>query len=130
MTEGIKTAAVGVICAALCLLIRELRPELAPFAQAGGITVIAVLVLNYLKTLLEQSQELFGQFDVLSIDYLSILIKVLGIAVITKTASDICTDSGSTALAGNVELAGKVIILALCFSLIKTVAGLAGGLIG
>lgn len=129
MTEALKVAAIGVICAVICLLVRQMRPELAPFAQAGGIIAVAALLLSCIKSLLMSAQELFAQFDVLNLDYLSLLIKVLGVAVITKIGADMCNDSGNTALAGSVELAGRVLILFMCFTLIKTVTELAGGLI-
>lgn len=129
MTEGLKFAAVGIICAAAVLLVKELRPELAPFVQTGGIIVIAALLFEYLKKMLESASELFSEFDVLNTEYLSLLIKILGIAVVTEIGADICEDSGNTALAENVELAGRVLILFMCFPLIKTVAQLAGGLI-
>ena len=55
--------------------------------------------------------------------------KILGIAVVTKIGADICTDSSNSALATVVELVGKAIILAMCLSLIKTLAELAKGLL-
>ena len=130
MTDAVKIAAAGIICAVLCLLVRSLRPELEPFVQISGIIVLAVMVFDYLGRLLESASELFEEFDVIDSAYLEIIIKVLGIAIITKTGSDICTDSGNSALASAVGLAGRVMILLLSFSLIKTVASLAGGLLG
>lgn len=130
MTDGLKFAAVGIICAAVTLLVKEFRPELAPFMQAGGIIVFAALLLEYLKKLLESATELFAEFDVLNMEYLSLLIKILGIAAVTEIGSDICEDSGNSALAENVGLAGRILILFMSFPLIKTVAQLAGGLIG
>ena len=129
MTEALKIAAAGIVCAIVCMLIKQLRPELAPFVQVGGIIIISALLLSYIQSLLASAEELFEQFNVLNLDYLSLLIKILGVAVITKIGADMCNDSGNTALAGSVELAGKVLILFMCFSLIGTVTELAGGLI-
>lgn len=129
MTEILKFASIGIVCTVVYVLVRQLRPEFAPFIQSAGLIVMTVLLMDYLKKLLESASELFSAFDVLDIDYLYLLIKVLGIAVVSKIGADICNDSGNSALAGNVELAGKVLILFLSFSLIKTVTELAGGLI-
>lgn len=127
MTEVIKLAAVGIICAVLCVIIRQYRPELAPFAQLAGIVVIGVTALQFVKAVLGMTAELVDGFGVIDVQYLELMIKILGIAVLTKIGADICTDSGSTSLATAVGLAGKVIILAMCFPLIKAVAQLAGG---
>ena len=127
--ESLKFAVIAVICAVLCVLVRQIRPEIAVFVQLGGIIVIVVMIIGYLKTVLAASTELFEKFNVLDAGYFKLLIKVLGIAVVSKTGADICADSGNSALAANVELAGKVIIIALCFSLIKAVTELAGSLL-
>lgn len=129
MTEAVKIAAVGIVCAVLCVLVKQYRPELEPFVQMGGIIVLAVMLFKYLKIVLDSALGLLNEFDIIDAEYLEILAKVLGIAIITKIGADICSDSGNSALASNVELAGKVMILVLCFSLIKTVARLAGGLL-
>ena len=130
MTDAVKIAAVGIICAVLCLLVRNLRPELEPFVQISGIIVLAVILFEYLGTLLESASELLDEFDVINSAYIEVIVKVLAIAVITQTGADICSDSGNSALASAVGLAGKVMILILSFSLIKAVASLAGGLLG
>lgn len=130
MTDAVKIAAAGTVCAVLCLLVRNFRPELEPFVQISGITVLSVMLFGYLGRLLEGASELLGEFDVIDSAYLEVIVKVLGIAVITKTGADICSDSGNSALASAVGLAGRVMMLLLSFPLIKAVASLAGGLLG
>ena len=46
-----------------------------------------------------------------------------------KLVSDICKDSANSALATVVELVGKAVILAMCLSLIKTLAEISKGLL-
>ena len=45
--------------------------------------------------------------------YFSLLIKITGIAYLSEFATNICKDSGETAIASKVELAGRVIIIAM-----------------
>lgn len=129
MTEAVKICATGIACAVICVIVRQLRPETEPLVQLGSVAVIGIMLLSSVKKLLAAAQELFSRFELFDAGYLELLIKVLGIAVIAKIGADICTDSGNTALASVVELAGKVTILLLCFSLIGTVTELAGGLL-
>lgn len=129
MTEAVKIAAAGIICAVLVLLVRQLRPELAPFLQTGGIIVIAVMIAAYIKSVIEKAAGIFEEADAVDAAYLSILVKVLAVAVITRTGADMCADSGNSALKSCVELAGKVLILAMCFPMIEAVVKLAGGLL-
>ena len=53
-------------------------------------------------------------------EYLGTVLKIVGIAVLTQFSSDICRDSGQTALAANVEFAGKLMIAVLSLPMAKT----------
>lgn len=127
--ELFKFALVGIICAVLTVAVRQTRPDIAVFVQLAGITVLAFFSVEYLKNIFIETDGLFAETELISEGYLSLLVKILGIAVITKIGSDICSDSSNSALATVVELVGKSIILAMCLSLIKTLAELAKGLL-
>lgn len=127
--ELFKFALVGIICAVLTVAVRQTRPDIAVFVQLSGITVLAFFAVEYLKNIFIETDGLFAETELISEGYLSLLVKILGIAVITKIGSDICSDSSNSALATVVELVGKSIILAMCLSLIKTLAELAKGLL-
>ena len=62
-------------------------------------------------------------------DNVSILMKALGICVVTQFAADICYDNSCSSMAAAVELAGKIGAIALAVPMIKTVAEIAIGLI-
>jgi stage III sporulation protein AD len=50
-----------------------------------------------------------------------ILIKALGVAILAQMASSICEDSGNKTLSFGVDLAGRVVILALCIPMIRAI---------
>ena len=127
--EIIKFALAGIICAVLTVTVRQSKPELAVFVQLAGITVLAFFAVEYLKNIFIETDGLLAETELISEGYLSLLVKILGIAVITKIGSDICSDSSNSTLATVVELVGKSVILAMCLSLIKTLAELAKGLL-
>ncbi len=128
--EIIKFVAVAVVCAVVCLVLKGIRPEIVPFAEVAAVIVIVVMLAEKLKQALGTLNDLIGNIAVLNDGYIFLLIKILAVAVITKTGADICRDCGNSALGVNVELAGKVIILVMCFPLLKTVVELADGLLG
>lgn len=127
--EAVKLCAAGVVCALMCVLVRQLRPEIEPFVQIGGIIIIGAMLIKRAGELTNAARELFDGFQLLNTGSYELLIKILGIAVITKIGADICNDSGNSALSSMVELAGKTVILFMTFPLIKTVTELAGGLL-
>lgn len=127
--EAVKLCAAGVVCALMCVLVRQLRPEIEPFVQIGGIILIGAMLIKRAGELTNAARELFDGFQLLNTGSFELLIKILGIAVITEIGADICNDSGNSALSSMVELAGKTVILIMTFPLIKTVTELAGGLL-
>lgn len=60
--------------------------------------------------------------------YLKNMFKVLGIALITQIISDICRDSGESALAGQTEMAAKILIVTLILPLLQAVVEVITGL--
>lgn len=61
--------------------------------------------------------------------YLKLMLKVLGIALITQITADICRDCGETALAGQTEVAAKIIIVAMILPLFEAVVKIISGLL-
>ena len=127
--EIIKFALVGIICAVLVVVVRQQRPELAVIVQLAGIAVLAILSIEYLKNIFAETDGLFSEVEFLNDGYLELLVKILWIAAVTKIGTDICKDSANSALATIVELVGKTVILAMCLSLIKTLAEISKGLL-
>ena len=116
--EIIKFALIGILCAVLVVVVRQQRPELAMIVQLAG-----------MKNIFTETDGLFSDAEFLNDGYLELLVKILGIAAVTKIGSDICKDSANSALATVVELVGKAVILAMCLSLIKTLAEISKGLL-
>jgi stage III sporulation protein AD len=75
-------------------------------------------------------KSMFSTADI-NVTYISILLKAMGICFITEFACDCCIDAGQKALAGNISLAGKIIVLVTAIPLyqdvLNTVLSLTGG---
>ena len=61
--------------------------------------------------------------------YLKLMLKVLGIALITQITADICRDCGETALAGQTEVVAKIVIVAMILPLFEAVVKIISGLL-
>lgn len=60
--------------------------------------------------------------------YLKIMFKVLGIALVTQIIADLCRDCGESALAGQTEVAAKIVIVSLILPLLQAVIKVITGL--
>lgn len=101
---------VAVIAALLALALKSAWPVAATaLALMAGLMLLtaavtaALPVFDRVRSLLEN--------DIVDSRYAQILLKALGIALLTQTAADVCRDAGESGLAGKVELCGQVLLL-------------------
>lgn len=124
----VKIAFLGILTALLYGLLRQIKPEIAPLVVLGG---AAVIVITLTDSLLNVSGSVDDMMSLAGLEKenVSILMKALGICVVTQFAADICYDNSCSSIAAAVELAGRIGAIALAMPMIKTVAQLAIGLI-
>ena len=113
--------------AALCVLLRQYRPEIA--------LVISILCgVGVLLWLLEQLAPELQQLSNLALgsggEAAQVLLKALGICLITQVACDTCRDIGETAIAARLETAGKAAMLLLAMPVFSELLQQALRLIG
>ena len=124
---AIATAAL--IAAVLSVILKQYKPEYSLFISViTGVLVLAAAaaavqpVLEIIKGLTENS----GAGNV----YGEVLLKALGVCYITQLARDCCCDAGETAIAGKVEMAGKLGILLISLPMFQGLAEMVTELIG
>ena len=122
-----KIAVAGILTALIYAFVRQLKPEFAPFVILSGCAVILVAVA---QRFLEASQTVDKMMELAGLEKenVSILMRSLGICVITQFAADICYDNSSSATAAAVELAGRVGAITLALPMLQAVAKLALGM--
>lgn len=126
--DVVKIAFLGIITALLYGLLRQIKPELAPLVVLGGAAVILITLADSLLNVSGSVDDMMTLAG-LEKENVSILMKALGICVVTQFAADICYDNSCSSIAAAVELAGRVGAVALAMPMIKTVAQIAIGLI-
>ena len=126
--EILKIVAIAIVCALLCAVLKQYKPEYAIVVQLAASVLILLLVASAMGDLINAIRELIDGSGI-DTGYLTLLLKALGVAILTQLAADACRDSGETALSNKVELAGKVTILLLCLPLVKAMIQLSAGLI-
>ncbi|MBR3974536.1 MAG: hypothetical protein IKJ88_01600 [Clostridia bacterium] len=118
-----------VLCEILAVVfIRQYKSEYTVLVQLCGIVVIFFMIFSQLKDLLVFFKSALDSAGI-SVDYISSLIKALGIALVTQLATDLCKDNSETALAGQVEFAGKIIILGVSLPILRGIAQLILGIV-
>lgn len=124
----VKIAFVGILTVLLYGLLRQIKPEIAPLIVLGGAAVIFITLTDSLLNVSGSVDDMMSLAG-LEKENVSLLMKALGICVVTQFAADICYDNSCSSIAAAVELAGRVGAVALAMPMIKTVAQIAIGLI-
>ena len=114
-----RIAAIGIISAIISVTIKNWRPELAILVAIAAGIVLIPLITGVLNGAIGEFEKIISDCGV-SLEYFSLVIKLIGISYITKFATETCRDCGENAIAAKVELAGKVAVLALCVPVIGT----------
>jgi len=118
-----QITALGIVAAILVVVLRQQRPEWA--IQVGIVTGIAVFLMlaSKIKVILDM---LRGFSDKAGIDtvYFLTLLKIVGIAYISEFGAEICRDAGETSIGSKIELAARVIIVALAVPIMSSLVGM------
>ncbi len=107
-----KIVGVGIVAVILSLLLKGYRPEISALISIVAVTIIFAFISPQLKSVMVSFLDLAEQIGV-DIQYIVIVIKVIGVAYIAQIGSEICRDAGENAIGTKIEIAGKVIIIAL-----------------
>lgn len=119
---------VGVIAAALAVVLRQHRPEYAMLVSLAAGIFILFKIITWVVPVVDQIQSILETAS-LPVQYASVLFKALGICFITQIACDTCKDAGESAIAAKVELAGKVAVLVVSLPLFTQVLSIVYALI-
>lgn len=117
------------ICTVLCvILLKDKAQAFSVVISFSGALLVLFIVFKKLNGVVDTFSEFAAQIDNLS-GYLRLMLKVLGITVITQFVADICRDNGESALATATETAAKISIMVLILPLFETVISIVNGLV-
>ena len=74
--------------------------------------LIFSLIASKLAGIIEVVKSLANKTNI-NYDFILLLLKITGIAILTEFAVSICKDSGETAIANKVDFGGKVLIMSM-----------------
>ncbi|MDR1754498.1 MAG: stage III sporulation AC/AD family protein [Eubacterium sp.] len=124
----ISLVAIGLIAAVLSIVIKQYKPEFSVYISlAAGVTILAAAVAA-ITPMLNDISELTESVRISGI-YIEVLLKSLAICYISQLAIDVCKDSGETAIAGKLEMASKIAIVAISLPLFNNLVDIVTQLI-
>ena len=117
--EIIKIIGVGLVSLVIIIIIRQYRPEFAIYVSLIAGTIILFMVLPKLASIVNVITALTAKTNINS-EFIKILLKITGIAILTEFAVSICKDSGESTIASKMDLGGKIIIVSMSIPIVST----------
>ena len=119
MEELIKIIGIGLIALVIVIILKQYRPEYAIYVSIIDGILILFLAMEKLSGIINLLQAISDK-TYINKQFLGILLKITGIAIVTEFAVSICSDSGEKAIATKIELGSKVIIVAMSIPIISS----------
>lgn len=117
----------AVIAVIIMVMLKPKNGEIAIMLGICASVIILLSVFSQVTQIMDTVNNIIAVSGI-STSYIVILLKVIGICLITEFAVNTCKDAGSQSLAGNVSLAGKILVtitaLPLYSDILSTVTGL------
>ena len=113
----VKIIGIGLIAVVIILILKQYKPEFAIYVSLIAGIAILFISLTQLSGVLDLFKNISSKANINS-QYLSLLLKITGIAFLTEFAVSVSNDCGETAIAHKMDLGGKVIIISISIPII------------
>lgn len=113
----ITISVVGIITVMLAVQMKGVRGEYGTYLAAAGGCLIFFYGIGRLEIILDAMRQIQGMIHLNHV-YLTTLLKITGITYIAEFASGLCKDAGYGAIGGQIEIFGKLSILAVSMPIV------------
>ena len=113
---------------AVTVVLKGLRPDFATFTGIVTALILLALSIGSIASVICSLTSLADEtgFSV----YTTMILKTLGIGLLSQVTADVCRDNGAASIASKVEFAAKILILSLCIPILKLLLSYIAGFLG
>ena len=127
MQELVRVGFLGIAGVLLAVQFKGQKPEYGIYIGLGVSILIFAYAIRQVEAIIGQLERIKGYLGGAE-SYLTILLKVVGITYICEFSSAVCKDAGYQAVAGQIEVLGKLSVLfaglPILFAIIEQIQGL------
>ena len=96
--------------------------------RMAAVTIFMIFIISQLGSVYQVVRDLAGKLN-MDDTYLTIVLKVVGIAYLAEFGSQLCEDAGEKAIGGKIQWAGKVMIFVVATPVILALVNLIADLL-
>ena len=117
--DVIKIIGVGLISLIIIIIVRQYKPEFTLYVSLLAGALILLFLMDKIGGIINLLTSLSNK-TAINNEFLTLLIKITGIAFLTEFAVSICKDTGESAIANKMDMGGKVIIVSMSIPIISS----------
>jgi stage III sporulation protein AD len=115
-----RVVGMGLMATVLLMVMRDERRDVSMLLRlAVGVAMMIVIIPDIARVV--SSVVRISELASIPVQYLALLLKVIGISYLTVFVAQLAADSGEPGTGSKVELAGKIAILMLAVPLIASI---------
>lgn len=117
--EILKIIGIGLIALIIIVMLKQYKPEFVIYVSIIAGALILFIVVDKLTGIINLLQSLANKASI-NTEFLTLLIKITGIAFLSEFAVSICKDAGEVAIANKMEIGAKIIIISMSIPIISS----------
>ena len=117
--EIVKIIGIGFLTLIITIILKVTKKEYAIYAVLIGGAIIIFYSMDMVKSIIDFIQELSHNSNYNNA-FISLLLKITGISILTEYAVSICKDAGENSIANKIDFGGKIIVISLSIPVIST----------
>ena len=115
----IKIVGIGLVALVIIILLKQYKPEFAIYISLLTGVLILILIMDKLTGIVNLIQSIVNQ-SYINTEFITLLIKITGIAFLSEFAVSICKDAGEAAIASKIEIGSKIIIISMAIPILSS----------
>ena len=119
LMDVVKIIGIGLISLIIIIIVRQYKPEFTLYVSLLADALILLFIMDKIGGIIDLLTSLSNK-TAINNEFLTLLIKITGIAFLTEFAVSICKDTGESAIASKVDMGGKVIIVSMSIPIISS----------
>jgi len=117
--EVVKIMGIGLVALIIIIILRQYKPDFAIYVSIIAGVLILLLSFSNISGVINLLKNISNRANINS-EFLGIILKITGIAILTEFAVSICQDSGEKSIANKIDIGGKVIIITISLPIISS----------
>lgn len=117
--EILKIIGIGLISLIIIIILKQYKPEFATYVSIIAGILILTISFNQLSGIINLLKNIANKASINN-QYILILLKITGIAILSEFAVSICKDAGETSVGSKIDIGSKVVILTISIPIINS----------